>query len=57
MILKIEIEHQGLGVYKIYINDGPVLNLAYFKERSSLVHYTFALYGKTVKLLMGNSLQ
>ena len=37
MILKLSVDHQGLKVYKVYINDDPGLTLTYFTARSNLV--------------------
>ena len=37
MILKLAMDHQGLKVYKVSINDDPVLTLTYFMARSDLV--------------------
>ena len=37
MILTIVIEHQGLRVYKVYINDDTDLTLTYFTARSNLI--------------------
>ena len=30
-------DHQGLNVHKVYINDDPGLTMTYFKARSNLV--------------------
>ena len=35
MILKLGMEHQGIEVYKIYINHDPGMTLAYFTARST----------------------
>ena len=37
MILKLGTDHQGLNVYKVYINDDAGLTLTYFTARSKLV--------------------
>ena len=37
MILNLSIDHQGLNVYTVYINDDPGLMLSYFTARSNLV--------------------
>ena len=37
MILKLGLDHQGLKVYKVYIDDDPGLTLTYFTARSNLV--------------------
>ena len=34
MILKLGMKHQGIEVYKIYINHDPGMALTYFKARS-----------------------
>ena len=39
MILKLGLQHHGLKLYKVYINDDP--GLTYFTARSNLVAYTF----------------
>ena len=36
MILKLAMQHQGLKLYKVYINDDPGLTLTYFMARSNL---------------------
>ena len=41
MILKLGMQHQGLELYKVYINDDPRLTLTYFMARSNLVAYMF----------------
>ena len=41
MILKLDLQHHGLKLYKVYINDDPELTLTYFTARSNLVTYTF----------------
>ena len=41
MILKLGIQHWGLKLYKVYINDDPGLTLTYFTARSNCVSYTF----------------
>ena len=57
MILKLGMQHQGLKLYKVYINDDPGLTLTYFTARSNWVAYTFE-WGKTVtKLFNGVNLQ
>ena len=32
MILKLGMQHQGLKLYKVYINDDPGLTLTYFTQ-------------------------
>ena len=58
MILKLDMQHQGLKLYKVYINDDPWLTLTYnFRARSNLVAYVFE-WGKTVTMLFnGKNLQ
>ena len=41
MILKLGMQHRGLEVYKVYINNDPGLTLTYFKARSNSVAYVF----------------
>ena len=41
MILKLGMQHQGLKLYKVYINDDPGLTMTYFMARSSWVTYRF----------------
>ena len=43
MILKIGMQHRGLKLYKVCINDdtGLTLTYMYFMARSNLVAYTF----------------
>ena len=57
MILKLGLQHQGLKLYKICINDETGLTLTYFTARSNLVAYTFE-WGKVLQShLMGGNLQ
>ena len=37
MILKLGMQHRGLKLYKVYINDDPGLTLTYFTARSVFV--------------------
>ena len=39
MILKLGMKHQGMEVYKIYINHDPGLTLPYFTARSTEVNF------------------
>ena len=49
MILKLGMEHWGLKLFKVYINDDPWLTLTYFTARSNLVPYAFVWEkGKTM---------
>ena len=49
MILKLGMQHWGLKLYKVYINDDPGLTLTYFTARSNLVPYAFVWEkGKTM---------
>ena len=41
MILKLDMDHQGLKVYKVYIHDYPGLTLTYFTARSNLVKIAY----------------
>ena len=41
MILKPSMQHQGLKLNKVYINDDPQLTLTYFMVRSNWVAYVF----------------
>ena len=57
MVLKLDMQNQGLELYKIYINNDPGLTLTYFTTRSNWVAYTFE-WGKTVtKSFNGENLQ
>ena len=57
MILKVGMRHQGLKLYKIFINDDPGLTLTYFTARSNWVAFMFE-WGKTdTKLLNAENLQ
>ena len=48
MSLKLGMHHRGLKPYKVYINDGPGLTLAYITARSNLVVYMFE-WGKLLQ--------
>ena len=48
MILKLGMKHQGMEVYKIYVNHDPGMNLTYFRARSTYVAYVFE-WGKLLK--------
>ena len=37
MILKLDMDRQGLKIYKVGINDDPGFTLTYFSARSNLV--------------------
>ena len=55
MILKLGMQHQGLKLYNVYINDNPGLTLTYFTARSNWVAYTFE-WGKLLQShLMGET--
>ena len=55
MILKFGMQHQGLYLYKVYINDDPGLTLTYLTARSNWVAYTFE-WGKVLQsYLMGKT--
>ena len=49
MILKLgnAMQYRGLKLYKVYINDEPMLTLTYFTARSNLVAFMFE-WGKIV---------
>ena len=49
MTLKLGTQHRVLEYYQIYSNDGTLLTLTYFTERSNLVPYAFVWEkGKTM---------
>ena len=55
MILKLGLQHRGLKLYKVYINDDPGLTFTYFTAMSKLVAYTFE-WGKVLQShLMGKT--
>ena len=54
MILKPGMQHQGLKLYKVHINDDPGLTLTYFMARSNWVACMFG-NGKTVSHLIGKT--
>ena len=39
MILKLGMKHQGMELYKVYINHDPGMTLTYFMARSTNVAY------------------
>ena len=41
MILNLGMQHLGLKLYKVYVNDDPGMTLTYFTARSNLVAYAF----------------
>ena len=41
MTLKLGMQHWGLKLYKVYINNDPGLTMTYFTARSNLVAYAF----------------
>ena len=49
MILKLGMQHQGLKLYNVYINDNSGLTLTYFTARSNWVAYTFE-WGKLLQI-------
>ena len=56
MILKLDMQLQGLQLYKVCINDDPGLTLTYFTAWPNCVAHTFEM-GKTVtKSLNGRKL-
>ena len=57
MILKLDMLHRGLKLYKVYINDDPGLTLTYFTAMLNWVTCTFE-WGKLLKRhLMEENLQ
>ena len=57
MIVKLGMQHQGLKLYKVYVNDAPGLTLTYFTARSNWAACTFE-WGKLLQShLMGKNLQ
>ena len=50
MILKLDMQHWTLELYKVCINSDPGLTLTYFMARSNLVAYVF----EWEKLLQSN---
>ena len=40
MILKHGMQHKGIKLYKVYLNDDPGFALTYFKAMSNAVVYT-----------------
>ena len=43
MIMKLSMKHYVLKLYKVYINDDPVLTLTYFTTMSNLAKLVFVL--------------
>ena len=56
MILKLGIQHHGLKLYKVYINDDPGLTLIYFTARSNWIAYTFEWRKTVTKSFNGGKL-
>ena len=50
MIMKLDMQHWGLNLYKVCINDDPGVTLTYFTARSNKVAYAF----EWEKLVQGN---
>ena len=48
MILKLGMKHQGVEIYKIYINHDPRMTLTYFTARSTSAAHAFE-WGKLLK--------
>ena len=48
MIFKLGMQHQGLKLFKVYINDDPGLTLVNFTARSNWVAYKFE-WGKLLQ--------
>ena len=57
MILKHGMEHLGLKLYKVYINDDPGLTLTYFTAWSNWVTHTFEWEKVLQSHLMEENLQ
>ena len=57
MILKVGMNHRGLKLYKVHINDDPGLTLTYFTSRSNWVTYTFECGKLLQSHLIGENLQ
>ena len=57
MILKLGLKHQGMELYKVYINHDLGMTLTYFTTRSTSVAYAFE-WGKVGKcqIMVGNLL-
>ena len=51
MILKLYMKHQGLELYKFYVNDDPGLTVTYFIARLSLVASALTYMGKMVRVI------
>ena len=57
MILKLGMQHLGLKLYIVYVNDDPGLTMTYFTARSNWVTCTFE-WGKLLQShLMEENLQ
>ena len=57
MILKLDMSHKGLKLFKVYINDVPGLTLTYLTAMSNWINYMFK-WGKLLQShSMGESLQ
>ena len=54
MILKLGMEHRGLKIYKVYINDYPPPTLTYFTAKSNLASYAFEWSNLSESHLMAN---
>ena len=48
MILKLGIDHQGLKVNKVYMNDDPGLTVTYLTARSNLVKIAHCAYMRPI---------
>ena len=57
MILKLDVEQQGLKLYKAYINDDPGLTLTCFTARLNWVTYSVARGKLLQSHLIGENLQ
>ena len=56
MILKLGMKHQGMEVYKIYINHDPGMTLTIFMARSTQVAHAFE-WGRLLKCHLKGKLQ
>ena len=48
MILKLGMDHQGVKLYLVYINDDPGLTLTYFTACSSLARFAYCAYTRPI---------
>ena len=55
MIMKLDIQHRKLNLYKTYINGDPGLIMSYFMARSNLIVFAFGLGKNVTKSLNGGN--